>query len=112
MLNLPFCLSLKFDLQLQMSVTFIFTTIIFLVYNTYIVSCVLPAPPLNGTLLNNSQNTDLIEGSVITFQCDPGFALVGAGTVTCNNSGLWDPALLECTFNTGNTGAHSIIATL
>ncbi|XP_064401038.1 sushi, von Willebrand factor type A, EGF and pentraxin domain-containing protein 1-like isoform X2 [Halichondria panicea] len=58
--------------------------------------CVLPVPQLNGALLNtNSQNT---EGSVITFQCDPGFSLVGAVTASCNNSGLWDPdpALLKC----------------
>ena len=36
---------------------------------------------------------------MISFQCDPGFSLVGGGTVTCNNSGLWspDPALLMCT---------------
>ncbi|XP_064400075.1 uncharacterized protein LOC135346389 [Halichondria panicea] len=65
--------------------------------------CVLPAPPLNGTLLNtNSLNTNVIEGSIITFRCDPGFSsLVGAATVTtCNNSGLWDPdpALLECIY--------------
>ena len=34
-----------------------------------------------------------------SFQCEPGFSLVGGGTVTCNNSGLWspDPALLMCT---------------
>ena len=65
----------------------------------YPVSCVLPAHPLNGALLNTtSQNTNLTEGSVFTFQCDPGFSPVGAVTVTCNNSGLWDPdpALLEC----------------
>ena len=41
-----------------------------------------------------------MEGSVITFQCDPGFSLVGAVTATCNNSGLWDPdpAVLRCKF--------------
>ncbi len=67
-------------------------------YSLYPVSCVLPAPPLNGALLNNCQNTNSIEGSVITFQCDPGFSLVGTVTATCNNSGLWypDPALLDC----------------
>ena len=60
------------------------------------------APPLNGTLLIydniNSQDTNPTEGSVITFQCAPGFSLVGAVTATCNNSGLWDPdpAQLEC----------------
>ncbi|XP_064402641.1 membrane cofactor protein-like isoform X1 [Halichondria panicea] len=70
------------------------------------ISCVLPAPPLNGTLLNtNSQNTNLVEGSVITFQCDPGFSPVGAVIVTCNNSGLWDPdlALLDCVSPTAAT---------
>ncbi len=62
-----------------------------------IVTCVLPAPPLNGALLTNTNQT---ESSVITFQCDPGFSLVGTETATCNNSGLWDPdpALLECKF--------------
>ncbi len=68
---------------------------------THAVSCVLPAPPLNGVLLNtNNQNTNQTEGSVITFQCGLGFSLVGAATATCNNSGLWypDPALLECKF--------------
>ncbi len=62
-----------------------------------IVTCVLPAPPLNGALLTNTNQT---ESSVITFQCDPGFSLVGTETATCNNSSLWDPdpALLECKY--------------
>ena len=57
----------------------------------------MPARLLNGTLLTNTNQT---ESSVITFQCDPGFSLVGSETATCNNSGLWDPdpALLECKF--------------
>ena len=35
---------------------------------------------------------------MISFQCEPGFSLVGGGTFTCNNSGLWypDPALFMC----------------
>ncbi len=76
-----------------------------------IVTCVLPAPPLNGTLLTSIQNTSTIEGSVITFQCDPGFSLVGTKIATCNNSGLWDPdpALLECKF-TKITGARNVAA--
>ncbi len=62
-----------------------------------IVTCILPTPPLNGVLLTNTNQT---ESSVITFQCDPGFSLMGTETATCNNSGLWDPdpALSECKF--------------
>ncbi len=64
-------------------------------HSLYLVTCVLPPPPLNGALLTNTNQT---ESSVITFQCDPGFSLVGTETATCNNSGLWDSdtALLEC----------------
>ena len=84
------------------STDFFFISFSFKTYScTHAVSCVLPALPLNGALLNtNSQNTILTERSVITFQCDPGFSLVGAVTVTCNSSGLWDPdpTLLECEF--------------
>ncbi len=44
----------------------------------YSASCGLPAPPLNGALINtDSQNTNPTEGSVITFQCDPAFSLHG-----------------------------------
>ncbi|XP_064403084.1 uncharacterized protein LOC135348714 [Halichondria panicea] len=84
------------------------------------ISCVLPARPFNGVLLNtNCQNTNLAEGSVITFQCDPGFSLVGEATATCNNSGLWDPdpALWECsptattTLSTGVTVAIGVTTT-
>ncbi len=82
---------------------------IFIVIHNHIqypVSCVLPAPPLNGALFNTSQNTNQIEGSVITFQCDPDFSLRGTATATCNNSGLWDPdpALLECKFIMSHDG--------
>ncbi len=59
---------------------------------------------INGVIVNDN-STNLSEGSVISFQCDPGFSLVGEGTATCNNSGLWypDPALLECVSGTQRT---------
>ncbi|XP_064407456.1 complement receptor type 1-like [Halichondria panicea] len=71
-------------------------------------TCVLPTPPLNGVLLTN---TDQTESSVTTFQCDPGFSLVGTETATCNKSGLWDPdpALLECN-SEAITGAWNVAA--
>ncbi len=44
-------------------------------------------------LLNtNSQNTNLIKGSVITFQCDPGFSLVGSVAVNVTNGCLYSLA--------------------
>ncbi len=82
---------------------YIFLLHLFQLQNIFLYPCsfLCPAcPPLNGALLTTSQNTNLIEGSVITFQCDPEFSLVGAATATCNNSGLWYPdrTLLECEF--------------
>ena len=80
-----------------LKVILLFYPYMYIYYSLYLVTCIFPAPPLNGALLTNTNQT---ESSVITFQCDPGFSLVGTETATCNNSGLWDPdpALLECMF--------------
>ena len=36
-----------------------------------------------------------IEGSVIIFQCDPGFSPVAEMTVICNSSGQWSSDLSQ-----------------
>ena len=48
-------------------------------------------------------NLATIEGSVIAFQCDPGFSPAAEMTATCNSSGQWntDPSQLVCTWSDG-----------
>ena len=71
------------------------------------VNCSVPDEPLNGTILDYS-SIDTIEGSVITFQCNPGLSPEGVMTATCTNVGVWspDPAGVECTLNVAGKDNH------
>ena len=51
--------------------------------------CISPSPPINGSLLQPDPNTT--EGSVVVFQCDPGFVPDGEMTAACWRDGQWTP---------------------
>ena len=53
------------------------------------VDCGAPPPPLNGDLMQ--PHTNRTEGSVVVFQCDPGFVPEGAMTTVCGSDGQWSP---------------------
>ena len=51
--------------------------------------CGTPPPPVNGSFLQHHTNTT--EGSVVVFQCDPGFVPEGEMTAVCDSDGQWVP---------------------
>ena len=51
--------------------------------------CGAPPPPVNGDLMQPHTNTT--EGSVVVFQCDPGFVPEGVMTAVCGSDGQWTP---------------------
>ena len=51
--------------------------------------CGAPPPPVSGSLLQPYTNTT--EGSVVVFQCDPGFVPEGEMTAVCGSDGQWSP---------------------
>ena len=53
------------------------------------VDCGAPLPPVNGSFLQPHTNTT--EGSVVVFQCDPGFDPEGEVTAVCGRDGQWTP---------------------
>ena len=60
--------------------------------------CGAPLPPVNGSLLQSHTNTT--EGSVVVFQCDPGFVPEGEMISVCGSDGQWtpDPGDVTCSF--------------
>ena len=54
-----------------------------------IAHCGAPPPPVNGSLLQPHTNTT--EGSVVVFQCNPGFVPEGEMTTVCESDGQWSP---------------------
>ena len=55
---------------------------------TFSVNCGVPRHPGNGTIVNY---TSTVEGSVLLYQCNPGFSPVGVMTAMCSTDGRWIP---------------------
>ena len=58
-------------------------------------NCGVPVLPSNGTIVNS---TGTLEGSVIYYQCNPGFVPVDVMSAICTAAGSWspDPANATC----------------
>ena len=58
-------------------------------------NCGVPVPPDNGTIVNY---TSTLEGSVVNYQCNPGFGPLGEMSAVCVANGSWrpDPADVAC----------------
>ncbi|XP_064400987.1 CUB and sushi domain-containing protein 3-like isoform X2 [Halichondria panicea] len=89
------------------------------------VNCTVPAEPCNGAILDYERlNETVLEGTVLTYQCDNGFSLTGPNTITCTNAGVWStkPEAIVCVlmtevstiaplFSTSATVAISVVIT-
>ncbi|XP_042320223.1 complement receptor type 2 [Sceloporus undulatus] len=59
--------------------------------------CLTPPEIANGKYHNGSGILkDFPYGSSVTYHCDPGYFLIGAGTIYCLSSGLWDHSVPQC----------------
>ena len=71
-----------------------------LLVNDYCFSCVLvvscrdPGTPANGIVL--SLTNGIAAGSVVTYGCNQGYILVGAGSRVCRANGVWSVKLPIC----------------
>ncbi|XP_064382285.1 E-selectin-like [Halichondria panicea] len=85
------------------------------------VNCTLPTEPCNGAIVEYERlNETVLEGTVLTYQCDNGFSLTGPNTITCTNAGVWstEPEAIMCVvstvaplFSTSATVAISVVIT-
>ncbi len=63
------------------------------------VNCTVPDEPVNGTIVGYDMlNETLVEGTVLTYECDNNLSLTGPNTITCTNAGVWstDPREIMC----------------
>ena len=57
----------------------------------YTVNCTVPEEPSNGTIVNYERlNETVLEGIVLTYQCDNGLSLIGPNSIICTNAGVWN----------------------
>ncbi len=65
----------------------------------YTVNYTVPVEPSNGTIVDYHRlNETVLEGTVLTYQCDNGLSLTGPNTITCTNAGVWstEPDAIQC----------------
>ncbi len=83
-------------------------TIIMLHFTT--VNCSLPKEPSNGIIIVDYEllNETVLEGTVLTYQCDNRLSLTGPNTITCINAGVWstEPEAIMCVSPTEGEGHH------
>ena len=67
----------------------------YMLFFAFTVACPQIADPTNGRIVGDA-TVDSV-GSTLTFQCNAGYSLVGATTITCQDNGQWDPSPPFCT---------------
>ncbi len=77
-------------------------------YLPFTVNCTVPVIPfnvsititnVNGAIVDYELlNETVLEGTVLTYQCDNGLSLTGPNTITCTNAGVWstEPEAIMC----------------
>ncbi len=69
-------------------------------FTTVTVNCFLPKELSNDIIIVDSEllNETVLEGTVLTYQCDNRLSLTGPNNVTCTNIGVWstEPEAIMC----------------
>lgn len=66
-------------------------------------TCGFPGSPKNGRVMNLLEKYD--EGQQVTFECEPGYYLLGPMTRTCRANGTWSGPMPFCEFPMKPLGA-------
>ena len=105
-LYLPYIIQCYYSTKVQVSHNYAYYTL-YVHFTT--VNCSLPVDPSNGTIVDYERlNETVLEGTVLTYQCDNGLSLTGPNTITCTNAGVWstDPEAIMCVSPTEGEGNY------
>lgn len=60
------------------------------------VNCTDPGIPANSIRESKIEHGNFTFGSVVFYDCNPGYYLFGSSVLTCQPEGHWDKPLPEC----------------
>ena len=60
------------------------------------VNCTDPGIPANSIRESKIEHGNFTFGSVVFYDCNPGYYLFGSSVLTCQPAGHWDKPLPEC----------------
>uniref|UniRef100_A0AAZ3NYA2 CUB and Sushi multiple domains 3a n=1 Tax=Oncorhynchus tshawytscha TaxID=74940 RepID=A0AAZ3NYA2_ONCTS len=69
-----------------------------------VVNCSDPGIPANSIRQSKIEHGNFTFGTVVFYDCNPGFYLFGSPVLTCQPTGQWDKPLPECIVDCGHPG--------
>uniref|UniRef100_A0A8C7DH33 CUB and Sushi multiple domains 3 n=1 Tax=Oncorhynchus kisutch TaxID=8019 RepID=A0A8C7DH33_ONCKI len=70
-----------------------------------VVNCSDPGIPANSIRQSKIEHGNFTFGTVVFYDCSPGFYLFGSPVLTCQPTGQWDKPLPECIVDCGHPGS-------
>lgn len=64
--------------------------------SSLVVNCTDPGIPANSIRESKIEHGNFTFGSVVFYDCNPGYYLFGSSVLTCQPEGHWDKPLPEC----------------
>lgn len=74
----------------------LFVCICFCVSFCVVVNCSDPGIPANSIRQSKIEHGNFTFGTVVFYDCNPGYYLFGSPVLTCQPTGQWDKPLPEC----------------
>lgn len=74
----------------------LFVCVRFFVYLCIVVNCSDPGIPANSIRQSKIEHGNFTFGTVVFYDCNPGYYLFGSPVLTCQPTGQWDKPLPEC----------------
>ena len=68
----------------------------FFLLSPEVVNCTDPGIPANSIRESKIEHGNFTFGSVVFYDCNPGYYLFGSSVLTCQPAGHWDKPLPEC----------------
>uniref|UniRef100_A0A669CUG9 CUB and Sushi multiple domains 3 n=1 Tax=Oreochromis niloticus TaxID=8128 RepID=A0A669CUG9_ORENI len=77
-----------------------------------VVNCTDPGIPANSIRESKIEHGNFTFGSVVFYDCNPGYYLFGSSVLTCQPVGQWDKPLPECIVDCGHPGIppHTVMS--
>lgn len=80
----------------QLNINSGITPLLFFSSSPLVVNCTDPGIPANSIRESKIEHGNFTFGSVVFYDCNPGYYLFGSSVLTCQPEGHWDKPLPEC----------------
>lgn len=93
---IKFTFATTFLMEIYISICILFQTYISKFVICLVVNCSDPGIPANSKRESKIEHGNFTYGTVVFYDCNPGYFLFGSSVLICQPNGQWDKPLPEC----------------